>query len=98
MVVCNSMLDRDSRVRSAPLEVGRSQVVATGHKDVKLPQLLDVVDGELDASLHLQVPVVTVVQSHHTSAHLPGLVRVTGRRTRDIKQESTYKIELLVKD
>lgn len=46
--------------------------MTAGHEDVKLSQPLDVVDGELDASLHLQVPVVAVVQGHHASTYLRG--------------------------
>lgn len=75
-----------SRVRSASFGVGGSQVVTAGHKDVELSQLLDVVDGELDVSLHLQVPVVAVVQGHHTSTHLqanesPNVFRLTAMST-----------------
>lgn len=62
--------------------------MTAGHKDVELSQPLDVVDGELDASLHLQVAVV-VVQGHHTSTHLqanesPNVFKLTVSRIKKI--------------
>lgn len=78
---------RYSRIRSTPLGVGGSQVMTAGHKDVKLSQPLDVVDGELDAPLHLQVPVVAVVQGHHTSTHLQGSKLMSGHHEWNYKEK-----------
>lgn len=59
-----------SRIWAAPLWVDYSQVSALSHKDVKLSELLDVVDGELDVSLNLHIPKVPAVHGHHTSTQL----------------------------
>lgn len=58
------------RIRAAPFWVGCSQVTTLSHKDVKLSQPLNVVDGELDVSLNLQVAKVPTVHGHHTSIQL----------------------------
>lgn len=59
-----------SRIWAAPLWVGCGQVSALGHKDVKLSEPLDVVDGELDVSLNLHGPKVPAVHGHHTATQL----------------------------
>lgn len=61
---------RYSRIRAAPFCVGGSQVLTASHEDVKLSQPLNVVDGELDAPLNLQVPIFPAVQGHHASTQL----------------------------
>lgn len=69
--VCHSTVDVFveclSRVRAALLRVSGGQVLTLSHKDVEFSQLLDVVDGEYDVSLNLQVPTV---HGHHTSTQL----------------------------
>lgn len=45
----------DSRIRALLLHVGHGQIAAAHHKDVKFSELLDVVDGKLEAALDLQV-------------------------------------------
>lgn len=59
-----------SRIRATPLLVDCSQVLALSHKDVKLSEALNVVNGELDAPLDLHIPEVTAVHGHHTSTQL----------------------------
>lgn len=59
-----------SRIRAAPLWVNYSQVSTLSHKDVKLSEPLNVVDGELDVSLNLQVPKVPAVHGNHASTQL----------------------------
>lgn len=59
---------QDWRVGAAPLWVDCGQVAALCHKDVKLPQSLDVVDGELDGSLNLNK--IAAVHGHHTPTQL----------------------------
>lgn len=44
--------------------------MALGHKDVKLSELLHVVDGELDVSLNLHIAKIRTVHGHHTSTQL----------------------------
>lgn len=58
----------NARVGAVPLRVDCSQVAALGHKNVELSELLDVGDGELDASLNLHE--VAAVHGHHASTQL----------------------------
>lgn len=46
---------QDSRIRALLLHIGHGQIPAAHHKDVKLSQLLDVVDSKLEAALDIQV-------------------------------------------
>lgn len=59
---------RNSRVGAVSLRVDRSQVVALSNKDVKLAELLNVVDGKLDVALDLHE--VAAVHGHHASTQL----------------------------
>ena len=59
-----------SRIWAAPLWVNCGQVSTLGHEDVKLSELLNVVDGELDISLNLNVPKVSAVHGHHAPTQL----------------------------
>lgn len=66
----HTVYNKRLRVGAAPLAVGRGQIPAVHHKDVKLSELLDVVHSKLDAALDFNVTKVCRVNAAHAAADL----------------------------
>lgn len=66
------LLQEHLRIRSVLLRFCHGKISAVDNKDVELPELMDIIHGKPDCSLHFHIPIYSTVDACHTAAHLNG--------------------------